>query len=88
MEDDTLSFEEHRRQREENASSVRCARCREWIIATAVRCPKCGVYFEGEAQDFTHSSERVVGRDGQKWWVIAVAVLLLVTMTLGLLGLW
>jgi hypothetical protein len=29
-----LNFEEHRRRRE-NASTVRCARCKKWMVATA-----------------------------------------------------
>jgi hypothetical protein len=30
-----LNFEEHRRRREENASTVRCARCKKWMVAMA-----------------------------------------------------
>jgi hypothetical protein len=46
MSDDPLNFEEHRRRCEEDASTVRCARCKKWIVATATRCPECGVHFQ------------------------------------------
>lgn len=49
MENETLNFEEHRRRRDENAGTVRCARCGKWIAATATQCPECGVHFQGEA---------------------------------------
>ncbi|HEV3440387.1 MAG TPA: hypothetical protein VG122_23740 [Gemmata sp.] len=87
MDDEPLSFEEHRRRRDENASTVRCSRCGERIVATAVQCPECGVHFQGEAQDFAHSSEQRVDDGKRPKWVIAVAVLLLVAMALGVLGL-
>ena len=87
MDDETLNFEEHRRRREQNASTVRCARCGEWIVATATQCSECGVHFQGEAQEFTHPSEQPRTGAGLPAWVAAVAVLLLVAMALGLLGL-
>ena len=83
MSDDPLNFEEHRRRREENPSTVRCARCKEWIVATATKCPECGVHFQGEAQDFADAEEG----SGSKTWVIVVAVLLLLAMLVGGLGL-
>ena len=52
MSDEPLNFEEFRRRREENASTVRCAKCGEWIVATATKCPECGVNFQGEADGF------------------------------------
>lgn len=87
MDDELLSFEEHRRRRDENASSVRCARCGESILATTTRCPECGVHFQGEAQDYAHSSEKPSGECGSPRWVVAVAVLLLIAMAVGVLGL-
>jgi hypothetical protein len=84
MSDDPLNFEEHRRRREEDASPVRCARCKKWIVATSTRCPACGVHFQGEAQDFAEDAE---GRRGAPTWVIVVAVLLLLAMLVGALGL-
>ncbi|MCE9560771.1 MAG: hypothetical protein K8U57_01825 [Planctomycetes bacterium] len=86
MDDEPLSFEEHRRRRDENASTVRCARCGEWIVATATRCPECGIHFQGEAQDFAHPSESPTGQNGQPRWVIGIAVLLLVAMAVGFLA--
>ena len=87
MDDEPLNFEDHRRRREENASTVRCARCGEWIVATATRCPECGVHFQGEAQEFAHPSEQSPANSGLPTWVVAVAVLLLAAMAIGLLGL-
>jgi len=45
--EDILSFEDHRRQQDENASLVRCARCGKMILATTTRCPECAVHFQG-----------------------------------------
>lgn len=86
MDDEPLNFEEHRRRREENASTVRCARCGEWIVATATRCPECGIHFQGEAQEFTHPSETPQTNAELPAWVIALAVLLLAAIAIGLLG--
>jgi len=87
VDDEPLSFEEHRRRREENAGPARCAKCGEWIVATATRCPGCGVHFQGEAQDFAHPSETAGAGGGPQGWVVAVAVMLLAAMEVGLLGL-
>jgi predicted amidophosphoribosyltransferase len=86
MDDEPLSFNEHRRRRDENASTVRCARCGKWITATATRCPECGVHFHGEAQEFAHPSERPKSVAGLPTWVVGLAVLLLVTVVVGLVG--
>jgi hypothetical protein len=87
MSDEVLSFEEYRRRQEENASLVRCARCGKMILATAVRCPECGVHFQGEAQEFTHPSEREPeGRPVPAWWIV-VAVILAAALVLGAVGL-
>jgi len=86
VDDEPLNFEEHRRRREENASTVRCVKCGEWIVATVTRCPECGVHFQGEAQDFSHPSERLADQSGFPKWVVIVAVLLLVAMLIGMLG--
>lgn len=86
MSEEPLNFEEYRRRREENASTVRCARCRKWIVATATRCPECGVHFQGEAQDFAPDKGRSAGPRGTSAWVVVVAVLLLLAMTLTLLS--
>ena len=79
MDDEPLNFEEHRRRRDENASLVRCAHCKEWILATATRCPECGVHFQGEAQDFADDSD-VAGKGGISHWIVVVAVMLLLAM--------
>lgn len=82
--DEPLSFEEHRRRRDDNPSLVPCARCGQRILATATRCPECGVHFQGEAQEFAHESERDLRSAGRPVWVIALAVLILVAMVLGI----
>jgi hypothetical protein len=87
VDDEPLNFEERRRRREENPSTVRCARCGEWIVATATRCPECGVHFQGEAQEFTHPSEQHRASAGRPAWFVALTVLLLVAVAVGLLGL-
>ena len=80
MSDEPLSFEEHRRRREENASTVRCARCGMWIVATATQCSECGIHFSGEAQDFVHPTEREDSSLYTPLWVLAVAVLMILAM--------
>ncbi|HJZ54942.1 MAG TPA: hypothetical protein VKE74_08275 [Gemmataceae bacterium] len=87
MSDEPLSFEEHRKRQEENASTVRCAKCGKWIVATATRCPECGVHFQGEAQDFTHPSEQEAEGRGVPTWVHVIAALLLLAMLVAMIGL-
>jgi predicted amidophosphoribosyltransferase len=82
-----LNFEEHRRKRDENPSLVPCARCGKRILATATRCPECGVHFQGEAQEFTHVSEREAPKSGLPMWVLLLAVLLLFAMLFVVVGL-
>jgi hypothetical protein len=81
VDDEILSFEEHRRRRDEHASLVRCTRCGRMILATATRCSECGVHFQGEAQDYLHPSEQPTG--GRSAWVVALAVLLLAAVIIG-----
>jgi predicted amidophosphoribosyltransferase len=80
MSDGPPNFEEFRRRREENASTVRCAKCGEWIVATVTRCPECGVHFQGEAQDFADAAEPAEDRSGAPAWVVVLAVLLLLAI--------
>jgi len=80
--DETLSFEEHRKRREANASTVRCAKCAKWIVATATRCPECGVHFQGEAQDFADPANETTSHGTPKW-VLVLAALLVVAMFIG-----
>ena len=85
MSEGPLNFEEQRRRREENASTVRCARCRKWIVATATKCPECGVHFRGEAQDFARDEDSA-GERGTPKWVVVLAALLVLVMLVGVLG--
>jgi hypothetical protein len=85
--DEPLSFEEHQRKRDANPSLVPCAKCGKRILATATRCPECGIHFQGQAQEFTHESESEPATNGTPKWVIVVAVLLLLSMLLGVIGL-
>jgi len=86
MSEQSFNFEEYRQRREENPSTVRCARCGKWIVATAARCPKCGVHFQGEAQDFIHPSEQLPKTRRAVGWVVAFAVLLVVAIVIAVLG--
>jgi hypothetical protein len=56
-----LNFEEHRRRRDADPTRVRCARCGKLIPMAAARCPNCGVHFQGEAFQFTHTAEASAG---------------------------
>jgi hypothetical protein len=76
-----ISFEEPRRRRDESPSPVRRARCGKMILATAIRCPECGVHFQGEAQDYLQPSEKPEG-SGRRWWVVLLAVVLQVALAL------
>jgi predicted amidophosphoribosyltransferase len=84
--DEPLIFEEHRQRRDDNPSLVPCARCGKRILATATRCPECGVHFQGEAQEFTHASEREPAGSGTPAWMTVVAVLLLLAIVIGVIG--
>lgn len=75
---DILNFGEHQRNHDDGDDSVRCARCGKLILATSLRCPECGVHFQGEAQDFIHPSEQPIQRMKPSWVVIAAIVLLIV----------
>jgi hypothetical protein len=88
MADDTLSFEEYRRRFKHDPSRVRCARCGKWIAVTATRCPECGVYFRGEAFEFTHASERASEDRWSHSWMVLVALVLLLVLILITVGLW
>jgi predicted amidophosphoribosyltransferase len=85
MGDDILRFEDHRRRQDENASLVRCARCGKLILATATRCSECGVHFQGEAQDYLHSSERP--SSGHAVWIVVLVVVLLAATFISALAL-
>jgi hypothetical protein len=85
MDADPLNFEEARRKRDANPSLVPCARCGKCIVATATRCPECGVHFAGQAQDFSHPSEFELKPVGVPKWVVALAVLTLFALLVGLL---
>lgn len=86
MDDEPLSFEEYRRQREESTGTIRCARCGEQILATSTRCPECGIHFQGEAQDCVHPSERSRSRSRRSMWTIVVVALLVAAIVVGFLG--
>jgi hypothetical protein len=82
---DTLSFEEHRRRRDENPSLVRCARCGKMILATVTGCPECGVHFQGQAQEYLHPSERPT--NCHAGWVVVLAVVLALVTVISVLAL-
>jgi hypothetical protein len=80
MSDEPLNFEEHRRRRDRNAELVPCARCKKMILSTSVRCPECGIHFQGEAYDFAPPT----GGSGSHTLIIVLAVLLLIAILLTL----
>ena len=61
MSEDILSFDEHRRRRDENASSIRCTLCGKRILATASRCSDCGIRGIAGAVDFGFKNRHVSG---------------------------
>ena len=77
----TIDFEARRRQAENDPNKVRCAHCGAWISSDATRCPKCGVYFQGEAFQFSHpkldelSDDRITRR--RRALVVAFVLILL-----------
>lgn len=87
MADKLVSLNKHRRhpkerhrpgepgRQEENPNLVPCARCRKKILMTSTRCPECGVYFQGQALEFTHPSEQRREAKGAKGWIVWVALL-------------
>jgi hypothetical protein len=86
--DEILSFDEHRRRRDESPDLVRCARCGKPIPATATRCPECRVHFQGEAYEFSHPSERASGRGRAGRWAVVIVAVLLAAWVLSAVGPW
>jgi predicted amidophosphoribosyltransferase len=85
MDGDTLRFDDHRSRHELDAGRVRCARCGKSIMASATRCPECGVHFQGEAQDFLHPSDRPTNR--RLLWRIAIVLLLVAAVAISVFAL-
>ena len=81
---DILSFNDHRRNRDDDDDSVRCARCGKTILATSLRCPECGVHFQGEAQDFVHPPEQRA--QVKPIWIIVAAIVLLIVFVVSALA--
>lgn len=78
MAKDIIRFAAHDRSQDDGDDEVKCARCGKMIPGDSLRCPKCGVHFQGQAQDYYHASE--MPTTGQPMWVIATAVVLLIFM--------
>lgn len=85
--DGVLNFQSLRQRLDENANRVRCARCGKWILASDTTCPKCGVHFHGEAQDFSHGADRKPAKMRTLWIVAAIAALIAIFL-LSLLPIW
>jgi hypothetical protein len=62
---------------------VRCAHCRRVIPATVIRCPECGVHFQGEARDFASPEIRCEERKRKRLWMAAIAIMLVLAIILG-----
>jgi hypothetical protein len=88
MSDDILNFEERRRERDEDLNLSRCAHCGKMIVATSIRCPECGVHFQGEAQDFTQADKSGGPRRARRTWVVAATVIIVLALLLSAAGKW
>ncbi len=80
--DGHLNFEEHRRKREQGRELVPCPRCYKKILSTSIRCPECGVHFDGEVYDFVSTPSGILSRTH----IIVLIVLLLLTLLLSMFG--
>jgi uncharacterized membrane protein YvbJ len=83
----TIDFESEKRKRDDDPNRVRCAHCGQWIFSRSKRCPKCGVFFRGEAFQFTHADDELHDERlrRRRRGLVAVAVLvtiLVVSVTL------
>jgi DNA-directed RNA polymerase subunit RPC12/RpoP len=94
MYDDDI--DEYADEEDKEEDDVRCARCRKWIPAFSIRCPECGVRFEGQAQDYEGEEDEyrsvfygTLG-GGLPLWIVLTALVLLALMILGIfqLGFW
>jgi hypothetical protein len=54
---DTIDFEKAKKARDEDPHRVRCAHCGKWTFFRGTKCDECGVFFAGEAFQFTHESD-------------------------------
>jgi len=79
-------IDEYADEEDREEDDVRCARCRKWIPGFSTRCPKCGVHFQGQAQDFDDEEDEYQQRNGLPAWVIMTALALLALMILGVFG--
>lgn len=73
MDDDRVPLE---------AETVRCAKCRKYIWAYAIRCPKCGTHFNGEAWQFAPSSD--ARPNAFPLWIVVTATILLALIFIAL----
>ncbi len=73
----TADFEKHKKAIDADPNRVRCAHCGAWIPVRAERCPRCGVFFKGEAFQFSHRSdelEAVRRSRAKRIRIIAIAI--------------
>jgi hypothetical protein len=62
-----------------------CPRCARPVFQRATRCPHCGLWFEGEAYEFTTDTDRLAR--GRTWTATRRALVLVVAAALIMLTL-
>jgi hypothetical protein len=55
----TIDFVDAKRKHDDDPNKVKCSHCGAWIFARSTKCPKCGVFFKGEAFQFLHESDEL-----------------------------
>ena len=77
-----ISFEEHRAAAEAD-SRVRCPKCNKLIEMRSTRCEVCGVHFQGEAWQFSPSTDQPNGTSiAYAHWVVGALVVATIAWTL------
>ncbi len=84
--DEPLSFEEHKRRRDDNPKSGTVHEVRKTDSRHSDAMPGMRSPLSRRAQEFTHESEHEPRSRGTPPWVIAVAVVLLLAILLGVIG--
>jgi ribosomal protein L37E len=75
----TIDFGQAKRKHDDDPNKVKCSRCGEWIFARSTKCPRCGVFFQGEAFQFAHESDELEqARAARKGRVLIIGITLLI----------
>ncbi len=78
-----LKFDEHRESASDD-TRVRCPKCGSLIFMHSMRCEHCGIYFEGEAWEFSLSTKQDLNSTtlGLPRWILVVAIVFLCCLIL------